>query len=110
MEQERILHMALLAGVPVVEYHNEGGVPLLTLRRFAGLIVEAVRAEQAESLLIYAKALGSRVKVENELWQISIGAAPLPDGQQCREWAQRLGIPEDMRTKFRELFGDAYAG
>lgn len=61
-----------------------------------------------ETLLIYAKALGSRVKVENELWQISIGAAPLPTKEKCREWAQRLGIPEDVRAQFRELFGDTY--
>ncbi|MSW53301.1 MAG: hypothetical protein F2817_20745 [Actinobacteria bacterium] len=64
--------------------------------------------DQEENLLLYAKALNARVKVENELWQIAIGAAPLPDKEKCREWAQRLGIPEDMLSKFKELFGDRY--
>lgn len=59
-------------------------------------------------LELYAKSLSARVKVENELWQVSIGAAPLPTIEKCREWAQRLGIPEDTLAKFKELFGDRY--
>jgi hypothetical protein len=58
---------------------------------------------------LYAKSLNTRVKVENELWQVAIGAAELPTREKCREWAQRLGIPEDVLQQFKELFGDRYA-
>jgi hypothetical protein len=59
-------------------------------------------------LELYAKSLNARVKVENELWQVVIGAAELPTREKCREWAQRLGIPDDVLAKFKELFGDKY--
>lgn len=59
-------------------------------------------------LELYAKSLNARVKVEDELWKVAIGDAPLPTKEKCREWAQRLGIPEDMLAKFKELFGDKY--
>lgn len=61
-----------------------------------------------EGLGLYIKALNARVKVENELWQVAIGAAELPTREQCRDWAQRLGIPEDILKQFRQLFGDRY--
>lgn len=44
-------------------------------------------------------SLGERVKVEVELWECAAGKRPLPDKAKCREWAQRLGIPKDLRSK-----------
>lgn len=59
MEQEKVLHMALLAGIPVVEYHNETGVPLQTLRRFAELIATAERADCEELARAIAEGMRS---------------------------------------------------
>jgi len=62
-----------------------------------------------KDLEFYAKSLNVRVKVENELWQVALGTTELPTREKCREWAQRLGIPEDMLARFKKLFGDTYA-
>lgn len=48
----------------------------------------------------FARSLGERVKVENELWQTVAGQIELPDLAKCRSWAQRLGIPDETSRLF----------
>ena len=41
--------------------------------------------------------LNRRAKVEVELFECVAGKRPMPDKQQLREWAVRLGVPEAFR-------------
>ncbi len=41
----------------------------------------------------YELSLNARAKVEQELIDCANGKRALPDAQQCRDWAQRLGVP-----------------
>jgi hypothetical protein len=41
--------------------------------------------------------LNRRAKVEQELWNVVNGKAPLPDQEKCRDWALRLGVPDEFR-------------
>lgn len=56
-----------------------------------------------ESLLatveMFGKSLNTRAAVEQEMWNIVKGKAPLPDVEKCRDWARRLGIPEELRVQ-----------
>ena len=42
-----------------------------------------------------------RARVEQDLYQCANGKAPLPDRQQCREWARRLGVLPAHRASGR---------
>jgi hypothetical protein len=43
-----------------------------------------------------AEFLNRRAKIEQELFDCAVGKAPLPDKEKCKEWALRLGKPENM--------------
>jgi len=45
----------------------------------------------------YEKSLNERAKVEQELLDCAAGRRPLPDQDQCRQWAVRLGVPSWWR-------------
>jgi hypothetical protein len=45
----------------------------------------------------YEISLNRRAEVEQELWDCSRGKKPLPDAKQCKEWALRLGVPDEWR-------------
>ena len=42
----------------------------------------------------YGQELNRRAAVEQQLWNVYHGKRPLPDAEQCREWAVKLGVPE----------------
>lgn len=41
--------------------------------------------------------LNRRSKVELQLWDCYAGRRPLPDAEQCKEWALDLSIPSKLR-------------
>jgi len=41
----------------------------------------------------YELSLNARAKVEQELIDCANGKRDLPDAEQCREWAAKLGVP-----------------
>ena len=43
--------------------------------------------------------LNARAKVETEIWECAGGKRPMPDAEQLREWALRLGMPEGFRGR-----------
>lgn len=45
----------------------------------------------------YEKSLNRRAEVEEALWAAARGKTPLPDAEQCRQWALRLGVPDEWR-------------
>ena len=45
----------------------------------------------------YPKELNRRANVEQELWNCYHGKSPLPDKNQCKDWALRLGVPDCFR-------------
>lgn len=53
-------------------------------------------AERAE-LEVLRKALNRRAAIEEQLWAIFHGKRPPPTPEECREWAIKLGIPEEYQ-------------
>lgn len=47
----------------------------------------------------YEASLNKRAEVEAELFQVYAGQRPLPDKDQCRRWAVKLGCPDDWKAK-----------
>ena len=47
----------------------------------------------------YEASLNRRAEVETELFDVYSGRRPLPDKDQCRRWAVKLGCPADWRAK-----------
>jgi hypothetical protein len=47
----------------------------------------------------FERSLARRALVEDELLKMSRGRLPLPDAAKCRELAQRLGVPENWRSR-----------
>lgn len=45
----------------------------------------------------YAAELNRRAAVEQQLWDCWHGKRPLPDKEQCAEWARKLGVPDEFR-------------
>lgn len=45
----------------------------------------------------YELSLNERARVEQELLDAANGKAPLPGREQCRQWAVRLGVPQEWR-------------
>lgn len=45
----------------------------------------------------YERSLNERARVEQELLDVANGKARLPDREQCRKWAVRLGVPQEWR-------------
>jgi hypothetical protein len=58
------------------------------------------KEELLEMVESFRKSLIERVKVENELANIIAGKYPMPDKEKLKEWAIRLGVPEDARTMY----------
>ncbi len=48
-------------------------------------------------LRAYELSLNRRAEVEQELWDCSRGKKQLPDAEQCKQWALRLGVPDEWR-------------
>ena len=42
--------------------------------------------------------LNRRAKVEAEMWECIAGKRAMPDKNTLRDWAIRLGVPEEFRT------------
>lgn len=51
----------------------------------------------------YEKSLNDRAHVEEQLLYIARGKAPLPDREQCRKWAIKLGVPAHWRNDAEAL-------
>jgi len=49
----------------------------------------------------FAKSIASRVKVESQIAWVLSGKLPQPDNEKLKEWAFLLGVPEDVRHRFR---------
>lgn len=47
----------------------------------------------------YEAGLNRRAGVESELFECAAGKRPLPDQQQCRAWAIKLGVPYQPKSK-----------
>ena len=47
----------------------------------------------------YEKTLLRRATVEQELMNCASGKCPLPDADQCRKWAIKLGVPDEWRAE-----------
>lgn len=45
----------------------------------------------------YEVSLNRRAEVEQDLFNVANGKRPLPDAEQCRQWATRLGVPDEWR-------------
>jgi len=45
----------------------------------------------------YEISLNRRAEVEQELWDCARGRRALPDAEQCKQWALRLGVPDEWR-------------
>lgn len=45
--------------------------------------------------------LNRRAAVEQELWNAANGKSPLPDREKLREWALKLGVPEEFRERLQ---------
>lgn len=45
----------------------------------------------------YSKSLSRRVEIENEMFRAVAGDRPMPTRQELREWALRLGVPDELR-------------
>lgn len=43
--------------------------------------------------------LNRRAAVEQELWNAANGKAPMPDREKLRDWALRLGVPDEFRRR-----------
>ena len=43
----------------------------------------------------YERGLNRRAEVEQELLEVARGVRGLPDSEQCRKWAQKLGTPNE---------------
>ena len=69
---------------------------LKTLRSLALEKAESRIQVLEEALELCRKMLIKRVKVEEELWLVVVGKSELPDKEKCRDWAQRLGIPDEQ--------------
>lgn len=41
--------------------------------------------------------LNNRASVESEMWQCVSGKKPMPDKEQLRQWALKLGVPEHFK-------------
>lgn len=54
----------------------------------------AIMQERIDAL---RKALNRRAEVEQYLWDCVHGKKPLPDQEQCRQMALKLGVPDDYR-------------
>ena len=42
--------------------------------------------------------LNRRVEVERELWLVFYGKRPVPTREECREWALKLGVPDNSNS------------
>jgi ABC-type dipeptide/oligopeptide/nickel transport system ATPase subunit len=47
----------------------------------------------------YEKSLNRRAQVEQALFDVANGKEELPSREQCREWAMKLGVPEEWKAK-----------
>ncbi len=56
-------------------------------------VVSDADAKKLEWMKEYERSLGARVKVENALWDTYHGLRPLPNKEECRQWAVLLGVP-----------------
>lgn len=59
----------------------------------------ATANQSLEWMREYEKSLNVRANVEQELFNVANGSAPLPDAEQCREWAMKLGVPNEWRQR-----------
>ena len=50
----------------------------------------------------YAATLGARVKVENEMWQTLADTRSMPDRNDIKDWALRLGVPATLIERFNK--------
>lgn len=53
---------------------------------------------EREWMRSYEMSLNARAKVEQELIDCANGKRVLPDAEQCRDWAARLGVPAWWRA------------
>lgn len=81
-------------------YNDANGIPdgkappittqrIFTAMRAMGGLAQAER----EWMRSYELSLNTRAKVEQELIDCANGKRPLPDAEQCRAWAAKLGVP-----------------
>ncbi len=47
----------------------------------------------------HAAGLNRRAAVEQEMWHCVNGKQPMPDKEKLRDWALRLGVPDEFRTR-----------
>ena len=81
---------------------KEGRVEVLqTSARGSGYVYRctaftpAAQRLAADKLLLHSgHELNRRASVETELWNAVNGKAPLPDVEQLRKWALKLGVPD----------------
>jgi hypothetical protein len=52
-----------------------------------------------DTMRMLEKALNRRVAVENEMWNCICGKHELPDKNKLKEWAIKLGVPEENTSK-----------
>jgi len=77
-------------------------VRTLDSEREANATLTAEIAQLRELIEQFCKSLTARVKVENEIANILAGQLPMPDAAKLKEWAVRLGVPEETREQFRK--------
>lgn len=80
----------------------------LSVLRAPAVVIDEHR-EQAQKILElqelvndYAATLGARVKVENEMWQTLADKRPMPDLDDIKDWALRLGVPATLIERFNK--------
>lgn len=56
--------------------------------------VATTAAQQQATLVHYGHEINRRAAVEQEIWNAVNGKAPLPDVEQLRKWALKLGVPD----------------
>lgn len=83
--------LALNVRAALGQYNDDSETVTALVARVAAL------AAMADRLRFLEKSLNTRATVEQELWDVYHGKRPLPDGEQCAEWARKLGIPEQFR-------------
>ena len=55
----------------------------------------ATTAVQQQAVLVhYGHEINRRAAVEQEIWNAVNGKTPMPDVEQLRKWALKLGVPE----------------
>jgi hypothetical protein len=69
---------------------------------------ERLRVQRAEIIELrelvndYGATLGARVKVENEMWQMLAEKRAMPDKDDIKDWALRLGVPATLVERFNK--------